>query len=392
MILRPYQEEAVAKALDFFRGENSKDFPLIVASTGSGKSLIIARIAHELKENVLILCPSKELLSQNYEKFTNYGGEAGIYSASLDRKEVGAVTFATIGSIKKEQEKFSHIRYIIIDEADRCPPSSESMFMTFLAGLQDVKVIGLTATPFRLKSYMDPFTFKPFSKINLLPRERPRFFNTFLYVSQIEDLYAQQYLCPIKYLPVKFDKSKLKLNSTGAEYTELSIEKAISHNRIMSRLPDLIRQAVEKDRKHILVFVRSIADAARLASIVPNSSFVSSETPKKDRELILGRFKSGEIKVIFNVAILQVGFDFPALDTIILARPTMSLGLYYQMIGRCMRLSDGKKYSVVVDLCGNYERFGKVEELYFENDIVEGWRLINKNTRKVLSGVRMSEM
>src|SRR5574343_541239 len=116
MQLRPYQQIAVDKALNFFRREISRDIPIIVAPTGSGKSLIIANIAKELTEPVIVLQPSVELVFQNYNKFTMYGGEASIYSASANKKQVGHVTYATIGSIKNKPEDFSHFKYIIIDE------------------------------------------------------------------------------------------------------------------------------------------------------------------------------------------------------------------------------------------------------------------------------------
>lgn len=390
MKLRPYQQTAVDKALDFFRRETSKDIPLIVAPTGAGKSLMVAKVAKELGQGVLVLNPSKELLEQNYFKFRIYEGEGSIYSASMNIKEISEVTFATIGSIKTKPEDFSHVRYILIDEAHLVPPNSESMFMSFLSKLDGVKVIGLTATPFRLKSYNDPFPpYKPFSKINLLPRERPRFFNSFLHVTQIKELYDGGFLCPVKYLPLQWDDSDLTRNSTGAEFSDKSIEQALKAQRIIQRLPNVIQQSVDKGRKHRIVFVKSIEDANFLTTKVPNSACVSSETPKKEREQIINDFKAGKIATVFNVGILTIGFDFPALDTIILARPTMSLGLYYQIIGRGIRPHESKTELAFVDMCGNFKRFGRIEELEYKNDEVNGWYLTNG--KKILTGTKMTK-
>ncbi len=386
--LRPYQKEAVEKALHFFENGDIKNRPIIVAPTGAGKSIVVGHTANTLKYDVLVLQPSKELLDQNYQKFKMYGGSASIYSASFNSKEVGIVTFATIGSVVKKADLFQHIKYIIIDECHLVPPKKVSMYVSFLSQIQHAKVIGLTATAFRLKTYRDPFSGMPFSQINILTRERPRFFNDFLHVTQISELYDQGYLSPIKYISLSWDSGTLKINSTGAEYSDESIKKALSDQKIHERLPSIISQSIEKGRKHRIVFVKNVSDAESLARRVPDSACVSAETPKKEREQMLKDFKSGKIKTIFNVNVLTIGFDFPALDTIILARPTMSLALYMQMIGRGVRTADGKKDCVVVDLCGNIERFGQFEKITYGVD-PKGQPMIHDGT-KILSGVRLA--
>ena len=83
----------------------------------------------------------------------------------------------------------------------------------------------------------------------------------------------------------------------------------------------------------------------------------------KERDDILIRFRNNKIKAIVNVGVLTTGFDYPELDTIILARPTMSLALYYQMIGRSIRPWKGKDYSLVIDLTDNHKRFGKIKDI-----------------------------
>lgn len=388
--LRDYQKNAVEAGLDFFENGNKSDIPVIVAPTAAGKSIYVAFMAKQLSEPILVLQPSKELFEQNYSKYKAYGGVASIYSASVGQKEIGHVTFATIGSIKSIAKHFAHVKYVIIDECHLVPPSSSSMYMQFFAGLDNVKVIGLTATPFRMKKYNDPFTGEPFSKINLLPRERPRFFNRFLYVTQISELYEKGYLSPIKYIPMAWSDGDLKVNSTGAEYTEESMDFAVQNQGVLEKIPLLVKQSIEKGRKHRLVFVKNVADAIRLSNSIPNSACVHSGTKKKDREKILNDFKSGNIKTVFNVGVLTVGFDFPALDTIIIARPTMSLALYMQIIGRGLRLCDGKSDCAVVDMCGTYDRFGKIEDIEYTTDIRGLW--VIKSGHKILSGVRLDEI
>lgn len=385
--LRDYQDIAVKKALEFFTQGSSLGRPIIVAPTAAGKSIYIGHIANELKTGVLVLQPSKELLEQNYGKFKAYGGMASIYSASMGVKEIGDVTFATIGSVKNKQAEFAHVRYIIIDECHLVPPDEESMYMKFLWGLKDIKVIGLTATPIRLKKYRDRFTGETYAKINLLTRERPSFFNDFLHVTQIAELYEKGYLSPVRYIELTWDNGDLLLNTTGAEYTDESIDRAVKEQRIIERIPDIVKQSIEKGRKHRLVFVKNVYDAAFLTSKVPDSACIHSGTKKKDRDQILADFKAGKITTVFNVSVLTVGFDFPALDTIIIARPMFSLTLFMQIVGRGIRPYEGKEDCVVVDMCGNVARFGDISRIVYVEDASGKW--VMRDDTKILSGVRM---
>lgn len=386
--LREYQQAGVDAALDFFEFGDHKDKPIIIAPTAAGKSVYIAAIVKELDGGVLVIQPSKELLEQNFAKFEAYGGQASIYSASVGQKKVGRVTFATIGSITKHPELFSHVRYVLIDECHLVPPEPGSMFMKFLLKLPGIKVIGLTATAFRLKRYNDPFTGEPYSQINLLPRERPRYFNRFLHITQINELYNQKYLCPVRWIPLEWNNGKLRYNSTGAEFSDRSMDEAMKEQKILERIPGILKQAKEKGRKHVLVFVKSVDYAQELAKLVPNTACVSALTKKKERDLILRKFKAGELDAVFNVGVLTVGFDFPALDCIIIARPTMSLALYMQMVGRGIRLHDKKTDCAVVDMCGNLNRFCKMEDIVYTLDEVGGWIL--SNGERQLSGVKLS--
>lgn len=400
MELRPYQIGSKEAALDYFENGSSLHSPIIVAPTGGGKSVIIAAITKEVPKDTLILQPSKELLEQNYEKFRLAGGEASMYSASVGVKEIGDVTFATIGSVANKPEVFSHFKRILIDECHLLPPKEDkitkngtirpaSMFVSFLNSVPSAKVVGLTATAFRMKKYRDRFTGQPYSQINLLPYERPHFFNKFLHVTQISELYDTGFLAPVRYIPMAWEAGQLKVNTTGAEFTDESIEDALVDQMVYQRLPGIIKQSVEKGRKYRLVFVKSVARAMQLTGVVPHSACVHAETKKKERDDILKKFKSGDIHTIFNVGVLTVGFDFPALDTIIIARPTMSLALYMQMIGRGIRPHVDKDNCAVVDMCGNINRFGEIEKIRYE-EIGGKWCITSEG--KVLSGVRLDSI
>ena len=149
--LRDYQQQASDAALAFFLNPKIKHNGLIIIPTGGGKSWCIADIANRLNDNVLIFCPSKEILVQNYEKMQKicpFG--CAVYSASVGQKQIAKITFATIGSAINHKEQFSHFKYVIVDEAHLVNPK-EGMYRDFLSMLK-CKVLGLTATPYRLTS------------------------------------------------------------------------------------------------------------------------------------------------------------------------------------------------------------------------------------------------
>jgi DNA repair protein RadD len=181
----------------------------------------------------------------------------------------------------------------------------------------------------------------------------------------------------------------LKVNSTGAEYTETSMDESLKKQQVHERIPDMIRQSIEKGRKYRIVFVKNVTDAIFLSTKIPDSACVHAGTKKKDRTRILDDFRAGKIKTVFNVGVLTIGFDFPALDTIIVARPTMSLALFMQMVGRGIRLHPGKQDCAVVDMCGNLERFGKIEEIKYLEEPGRGW--IIHNGKRQLSGVPLNK-
>jgi DNA repair protein RadD len=391
--LRHYQQEAVDHAVQYFQ-TGGKEKPILELPTAAGKSLIIAYAVKALEGNVLVLQPSLELLKQNYTKYSeSIQGHpdlepASVCSASVGVKERGRVTFATIGSIYQIPELFSDVQYVLVDECHYVPPKEDSMYVSFFKAI-DAKVLGLSATPYRLKTYngMDG---EKYSKINLLPRERPLFFNRFLYIVTVKQMYDEGYLCPLNYVSIDWDGADLKKNSTGAEYSDKSVIKALERNEIIGKIPGMLEQAFRKGRKAALVFVRSVEEARQLAEVTPFSEYLHALTPKKDRARIVKSFKSGSIKTLFNVAVLTTGFDYPELDTIFIARPTMSLSLYVQMIGRGIRIAEGKDHCTVVDMCGNIKRFGKIEELRTENDPYHGWVL--RNDKQILSGRRLDEL
>lgn len=388
--LRPYQVEPIEKGIAFFKKE--KTVPsIIIAPTAAGKSLYVAKIAEGVDENIICIQPNVELLTQNIQKYRDLGGKASVYSASMDSRKIGKVTFATIGSIKNIGHIFKAkgFKYLLIDEIHAYPRESSSMLGKFLAESGITHVLGLTATPLKLQTNLDIYR-NTYSKLVMLTSRsgKGNFFKEIIHVTQIQEMTKLGYWSKLEYELYEINSSGLVYNSTKAEYTEASINKMYEFNNTNDRIKFKISELT--DRKSILVFVPSVAAAKKLALEVPNSAAVYGDMPKDEREYVIRKFKEGKIRVVFNVSVLTTGFDHPELDCLIFGRVTSSLSLFYQMCGRGCRIHPNKKDCLIVDFSGMVQRFGKVEEFYYAQ---EGgtWKLYGGGG-VLLSGVPIHEI
>jgi len=390
MQLRPNQIEPVKKGVEFFKSK--KPHPsIIVAPTAFGKSIVIAKIAHELGEKLLVIQPSKELLEQNYNKFINLGGKASIYSASMNEKEIGEVTYATIGSIVKIAHKFNTlgIKKVIIDECDRFPREPGGMLRRFLTAAKITHVLGLTATPLKLQTNIDEY-FQPFSKLVMLTSKSKKgnFFKDIIHVAQIKEMTDLGFWSPLQYESYDFETGDLVYNSTKADFTDDSIKRAYKQNDISGKIIKRISEL--PDRKSILIAVPSIEEAKELSTRLPSCEAIFSGMPDSDRNKIIDDFKNLRLRIVVQVTILSVGFDHPQLDCIITGRPTASLSWWYQFVGRVTRIHPDKLNGLVIDFVGSVPKFGKVEDLYFEYE-APLWKLYGEGT-KLLTGIPLHEI
>lgn len=378
MKLRDYQQKAVS-AIKW--AENMEGNDLIVLPTGAGKSLVIAEIANQKDTPVLIFQPSKEILEQNMGKLSEIVGEAvvGVYSASLARKEVKKYTFATIGSVKSHPEQFAHFKLVIIDECHLVNPKSlDSMFVRFLRAIGNPKVVGLTATPYRLcqqyirNEFGGVYTITTMKLIN---RIKERFWTRLLLNINVGDLVNQGHLCPLNYRSIKLISQEfIALNKTKSDF---DMDKY--GDQILSKEGQIIEiiKKLKEVKKSTLVFCPSAEESRRWSLKVEGSEYISAQTKKKDRKRIIEDFKGGKTKVVFNVGVLTTGFDHPSLDCIVLLRPTRSVSLYYQMLGRGLRKAEGKVSCLVVDMTDTVNKIGRVETIKLDKK--EGkWELLTE--------------
>lgn len=306
------------------------------------------------------------------EKMVAFGMRPGVFSASANRKQIKHVTLATIGSAVNRMEAFKMFRHIIIDEchlADNGLKGGTTMFSNFMQSMGNPKLVGLTATPWKLR------TNAMGSQNKFITRLSGGMWKEVIHMTQIGNLLEQGFIAQCEYFYHQgIDPSTLKVNTTGSEYTDASIKAAIANCDFEAKVINMVERLLKHGRKSILVFTPFVENAAKIASFLPGvCAIVSGETPKAERAKMLSDFKAGRIKVIANTGVLTTGFDFPELDTVILARPTKSMSLYYQMVGRVLRPHASKKTAYVLDMVGVSKFFGPVGDFYITKDSKGKW-------------------
>jgi DNA repair protein RadD len=357
--LRSYQQEAVDACLRHFN--RSRDPAVIVLPTGAGKSLVIAELARIAKGRVLVLAHVKELVEQNHAKYESYGLEAGIFSAGLERKDRNhKVIFGSIQSVARaESGFFDEFSLLIIDECHRVAVDDETQYAQVIHKLQTANpklcVLGLTATPYRLGTGW----IYQFHRQGILRTEESRFFNQCIYELSLAYMVKNGFLTnPIRIdSPVAnydFSSLKLKYSESGARFSVSDIEDILKDQKRVT--PGIVANIVEMsaDRQGVMVFTSSVRHAHEIMQSLPpeRSAMVVGDTPSDERDAIIKRFKERRLKFLVNVSVLTTGFDAPHVDLIALLRPTESVSLYQQIVGRGLRLSPGKSDCLILDYTG----------------------------------------
>lgn len=362
MTLRWYQQEAHDEAVNFVR--TSVEPCLIEAATGAGKSHIVAALAETLHrisngKHVLCLAPSSELVTQNREKYKATGNPSSIYSASAGSKCLRhPVVFATPGTFKKVARRMGgKFCAVIPDEAHGITPTVRAIIDDMREKNPKLRVIGLTATPYRLGSgYIYRIDDK--GRANTDETARDPYFSKLIYRILARQLIAEGFLTkPVIGRAVEhYDTSGLKLNARG-QFDAADVDKAfVGHGRITSVIVgDVVNQS--RNRRGVMFFAATIQHAEEImASLPPSiSALVTGSTTKRERERILRDFKAEKIKYLVNVSVLTTGFDAPHVDVIAILRKTESVGLLQQIIGRGLRLCEGKDDCLILDYAENIE-------------------------------------
>lgn len=386
--LRLYQQKAVDDMLSELQ-HYTRPF-IINLHQGGGKSWIIAEVAKQVGK-CLVLCMSKELVEQDAEKIRAVGADCSIYSASCGEKIISDITVATIGSIRKVPQYCNGFELIIIDEADQFPcDNKNSMYAKFFSQVRK-KVVGLTGTAFRTAySYTRMRNGDVIQTTHIKALDQFKFWGKVINEVSYQELLEQGYLAPIQYSIDDVDRSMLVENSTGLDYTEESLAEYGLTNR--QRVVECINGALNVWKcKRVLVAVPNIEEATAIASMCGGAT-VHSKMNKRERERIVNDFKAGKIKVVVQVLVLNIGFDLPALDCIIFARPSKSLRIWAQTVGRGIRIDpeDPEKICRCIDMGGMLKLYGRIEDVKVKGGVVYG--TYGSISDKALNRINISEM
>ena len=368
MKLRPYQQAAVDAVYDYLRRHD--DNPCVVIPTAGGKTPILATICKDAVMQwggrVLVLAHVKELLEQATDKLRAICPELkfGVYSAGLNRRDTRhSVIVAGIQSVYKRAGELDAFDLIIVDEAHLIGVD-EGMYQQLLADAKEVnprvRTIGLTATPFRMKSGMIC------GPENIL--------NAVCFEIGIKELIRDGYLCPLVSKAGREKADTEQLHVRAGEFVADEVEQLMDQDRLVeSACQEIVEQT--RDRHACLIFASGIKHAQHIQRVFREKhglecGFVCGETPALERDELLARFRNVPseclfewvpLKYLVNVNVLSTGFDAPNIDCVALLRPTMSPGLYYQQVGRGFRLHPGKQNCLILDFSGNVLRHGPVD-------------------------------
>ncbi|MDF5459394.1 DEAD/DEAH box helicase [Vibrio parahaemolyticus] len=355
--LRPYQADSVKAVIHYFRKHSTP--AVIVLPTGAGKSLVIAELARLAKGRVLVLAHVKELVEQNHAKYEGYGLKGAIFSAGLGRKETDQqVVFASVQSVVRNLDSFKNqFSLLVIDECHRVPDDKNSSYQKVITHLRElnpgIKVLGLTATPYRLGMGW----IYQYHTRGQVRTEESRFFRDCIFELPIRYLLDENFLTPARMMdaPVlSYDFSQLKPANTG-RYKEAEMDMVI--DKAKRTTPQIVEQIIQyaRERKGVMIFAATVRHAQEIHGLLPEgeTAIVVGDTPTPERDAIIQAFKNREIKYLVNVSVLTTGFDAPHVDLIAILRPTESVSLYQQIVGRGLRLSEGKNECLVLDYAGN---------------------------------------
>jgi DNA repair protein RadD len=363
MILRPYQQEAVAAVYTHLRSRD--DHPCVVIPTAGGKTPVMAAICRDTVQTwggrVLILAHVKELLEQAHEKLNAMAPDLwhriGVYSAGLKSRDTEhPIIVAGIQSVYRRAAELDRFDLILIDEAHMLPPDGEGMYRTFLEEARvvnpNVRLVGLTATPYRMTTGMIC------GPDNLL--------NHVCFEVGVRELIVQGYLSVLKSKSGRRKADTAGLHIRGGEFVAGEVEALMDDDALVR--PACAEIAAQTQERHaVLIFAAGVKHALHVRRVLGETGhecgFVCGDTPPCERGEILKRFKDGGLKYLVNVNVLTTGFDAPNIDCVALLRPTNSPGLYYQMCGRGFRLHPGKSDCLVLDFGGNILRHGPVDAL-----------------------------
>jgi DNA repair protein RadD len=366
MELRPYQQEAINALMQFY-SKGHEVTGLCVLPTASGKTIIFSEFIRQLlfikpDLRVLLLAHTQEIVQQNEDKLKQVwpGVEVGVYCAGLKRKETKQITSASRDSIANDIGDYPDWDLVIVDEAHLIPPAQAARYQhilntIYLHGKEPI-IIGFTATPFRMFSG------------EIFGDDESKLFKKLIYKKRIDELIHTGYLCPVRaVVPNIYAVADLRrVRTSRNDFVQKDLEQVTA---VESLVKSIVNDWLDKTSAKLptVFYASSVAQGLMFEQVLSKLGFdyplITAKTHKQDRASYLQDFNSGVLDGLINVATLTTGWDAPRLACIVNARPTMSTGLFLQIVGRGLRLHPSKSETILLDYGENLERFGMIERI-----------------------------
>lgn len=345
MQLRPYQQRLIDKTIESIKKGNRRI--LIQLPTGGGKTAISSEIVKRCynKGNKSIFCVHRqELLMQTYETYKKNDLSPAFIKSGLSTDVNNRLQIAMINTLANRLDAYKDIDLIIYDE---CQHQACTTWSKVANHYKNAVTIGLSATPCRLDG-----------------KQLNTFFDDMVSEISVKDLIKQGYLVPYKYYaPNELDESDLVLGSNG-EYTKDSVDLCVEKSRIIGNNISTYKQLCNGKRN--VVFAASckhgkeVCEQYNKAGI--KAEYLDGGISNTERKATLSRFASGETKVLVNVELFSEGFDLPSLEVVSMLRPTHSLSIFLQQVGRGLRICEGKQEAIILDHVNNWKRHGMPDD------------------------------
>ncbi len=335
-VLRPYQSNAMEQVRERLRANVRRI--LLVAPTGSGKTSVAAAIIDGARAKggaVLFLAHRRELIDQCSARLDGAGVDHGVIQAGHPRSLPGLpVQVASVQTLARRGLR-PRATLIIVDEAHHARANTYEEILSRYG--PDVPVLGLSATPWRLDG-----------------RGLGEMFQEVVVAARVRELIEQGHL--VSYTGFAYDTPDLaQVRKTGADYNERGLELVMDGSKLAGNIVE--QWLAHANGLRTVVFAVSIAHSMHLVerfrAAGVAAEHIDGEMPQGERTAILARLASGTTTVVSNVNVLTEGWDLPQLEVCVLARPTLSVGLYLQMVGRCLRPAPGKAIARIHDHAGN---------------------------------------
>ena len=352
--LRPYQSEIKQQIYDLW---DRIDNVMLQMPTGTGKTIVFISIVRDIRKwcqrnskesKILIIAHRKELIEQASNKLGTL--PHGIIQSGKPQQLTLPIQVASIQTFmsRRNYETMRHQRFdfIIIDEAHHSmAPGYQKLWDMF----PNSKKLGVTATPWRMSH--TGFT-TLFGDI-VLSRSIEWFVNN-NYLSNYD------YISIARNSEIQHEINSIERYGADGDYLEAELSNLFDKDKIRAELYKSYKQYAK--RKKGIIYAIDRKHAANIAELYSvngvKACMIDGTTPANERKELIDSFKAGEIEVIVNVNIFSEGFDCPDIEFVQLARPTKSLALYLQQVGRALRISPNKTSSIILDNVGLYNRFG----------------------------------